>query len=325
MLSLFTTGVRELPLSATYTLFFIAPLLITILSVPVLKERVPAAHWWAIGLGFVGVLIALQPRGKDLQEGLVTAGGLAVLGAATCYAVAAIVGRLSSRTDSTESMILWMMVIVALGAGALAAPELGAGGLERRAPAAGAGPDRLRRPARHHRSLPPRPGLGRGPVRIHRPGLGRGAGLGGLANPARITHLAGRGHHHRQRRLHRAPRKTHHRNPRQRPNTPEPAPAAHAAGAATRTAAERGADNAAACTGPPRAATRAAAERGGMQRPQRRAAPSRISPLGGQRPAQRRSVGALLSSATSSRCRYRIASSGTSCDSGSRSGSQAKS
>ena len=123
MLSLFTTGVRELPLSATYTLFFIAPLLITMLSVPVLKERVPAAHWWAIGLGFVGVLIALQPRGKDLQEGLITAGGLAVLGAAACYAVAAIVGRLSSRTDSTESMILWMMVFVALGAGTLAAPH----------------------------------------------------------------------------------------------------------------------------------------------------------------------------------------------------------
>lgn len=123
MLSLFTMGVRELPLSATYTLFFIAPLLITMLSVPVLKERVPAAHWWAIATGFIGVLIALQPRGKDLHDGLFTAGGLAVLGAATCYAVAAIVGRLSSRTDSTESMILWMMVFVALGAGALAAPN----------------------------------------------------------------------------------------------------------------------------------------------------------------------------------------------------------
>jgi drug/metabolite transporter (DMT)-like permease len=122
MLSLFTSGVRELPLAATYTLFFIAPLLITVLSVPILKERVPAAHWWAIGIGFVGVLIALQPRGEDLQQGLVTAGGLAVLGAASCYAVAAIVGRLSSRTDSTESMILWMMVVVALGAGALAWP-----------------------------------------------------------------------------------------------------------------------------------------------------------------------------------------------------------
>ncbi|RZL04840.1 MAG: EamA/RhaT family transporter, partial [Rubrivivax sp.] len=41
MLALFTMGVRELPLSAAYTLFFISPLLITALSVPVLKERVP--------------------------------------------------------------------------------------------------------------------------------------------------------------------------------------------------------------------------------------------------------------------------------------------
>ena len=123
MLSLFTTGVSQMPLSASYALFFIAPLLITILSVPVLKERVPPAHWWAIAIGFGGILIALQPSGQDLQAGLVRGGGLAVLGAACCYAVAAVVGRLSSRTDSTESMILWMMVIMALGAGTLAAPN----------------------------------------------------------------------------------------------------------------------------------------------------------------------------------------------------------
>ena len=123
MLTLFTIGVRDLPLAATYTLFFIAPLLITMLSVPVLGERVPAAHWWVIAVGFVGVLIALQPRSQDLQAGLVTAGGLAVLGAAACYAVAAVVGRLSSRTDSTESMVLWMMVIVSVGASALAWPS----------------------------------------------------------------------------------------------------------------------------------------------------------------------------------------------------------
>ena len=58
MLSLFTLGVRDLPLSAAYTLFFIAPLLITALSVPVLKERVPPAHWWAMAAGVVGVLKA---------------------------------------------------------------------------------------------------------------------------------------------------------------------------------------------------------------------------------------------------------------------------
>lgn len=122
MLTLFTAGVRDLPLAAAYTLFFIAPLLITMLSVPVLGERVPTAHWWVIAIGFVGVLIALQPGGEALQAGF-TAGGLAVLAAAVCYAVAAVVGRLSSRTDSTDSMVLWMMVIVAVGASALAWPN----------------------------------------------------------------------------------------------------------------------------------------------------------------------------------------------------------
>ncbi|MDR7093265.1 DMT family transporter [Hydrogenophaga laconesensis] len=120
MLSLFTLGVRELPLSAAYTLFFISPLLITALSVPVLKERVPKAHWWAIAIGFVGVLIALRPSGEDLQAGFVTLGGLATLGAAACYAVAAVAGRLASRTDSSESMVLWMMLFMAVGAGAMA-------------------------------------------------------------------------------------------------------------------------------------------------------------------------------------------------------------
>jgi drug/metabolite transporter (DMT)-like permease len=123
MLSLFTLGVRELPLSATYTLFFISPVLITLLSIPVLKERVPAAHGWAIAVGFAGVLIALHPSGNELQAGLATVGGLAVLGAALCYAVAAVTGRLVSRTDSSESMVLSMMLFMAVGAGALAAPQ----------------------------------------------------------------------------------------------------------------------------------------------------------------------------------------------------------
>lgn len=123
MLALFTIGVRELPLSAAYTLFFISPLLITALSVPVLKERVPKAHWWAIAIGFIGVLIALRPSGDDLQAGFVTVGGLATLGAALCYAIAAVTGRLATRTDSSESMVLWMMVFMAIGAGALSWAE----------------------------------------------------------------------------------------------------------------------------------------------------------------------------------------------------------
>ena len=119
MLSLFTHGLKQLPLANAYTLFFVAPILITLLSAPVLGERVPRAHWWAIGGGMAGVLVALRPGAQDFM----TLGALAVLGSAVCYAVAAVVARLSSRTDSSESMMLWIMVMVALGASILAAPQ----------------------------------------------------------------------------------------------------------------------------------------------------------------------------------------------------------
>jgi drug/metabolite transporter (DMT)-like permease len=119
MLVLFTYGVRRLPLTNAYTLMFIAPLLITLLAWPVLGERVERAHWWAIGGGLLGVLVALRPS----TEGFASWAGLAVLGAAVCYAVSAVVTRLSSRTDSKDSLVLWVMVILAVVAGALAAPQ----------------------------------------------------------------------------------------------------------------------------------------------------------------------------------------------------------
>ena len=119
MLSLFTHGLKQLPLANAYTLFFVAPILITLLSAPVLGERVPRAHWWAVAGGMVGVLVALRPG----VDGFVSWYGLAVLAAAVCYAVSAVAARLSSRTDSSESLMFSIMVMVALGASTLAAPQ----------------------------------------------------------------------------------------------------------------------------------------------------------------------------------------------------------
>jgi drug/metabolite transporter (DMT)-like permease len=119
MLALFTTGLKQLPMATAYTLFFVAPILITLLSAPVLGERVPRAHWWAVAGGMAGVLVALRPG----VDGIVSWAGLAVLGAAVCYAVAAVAARLSSRTDSSESLMLWIMVMVALAGTALAWPN----------------------------------------------------------------------------------------------------------------------------------------------------------------------------------------------------------
>ena len=119
MIGLFTYGVRGLPLANAYTLFFVAPLMITVLAVPFLGERVPPAHWWAVAMGLVGVLVALRPS----PDAFLGWAGLAVLGAAACYAASAVAGRLLCRTDAPESLVLWTMVLLSLLAGALAAPS----------------------------------------------------------------------------------------------------------------------------------------------------------------------------------------------------------
>lgn len=119
MLALFTYGLKTLPLSEAYSLFFIAPLLITALSVPFLKEKVGAARWIAIFVGLLGVLIVLRPG----TENLVSLGSVAVLAAAVCYSVSAISVRIISRTDSSDSMVFWAMTMIAVGAGCFAAPN----------------------------------------------------------------------------------------------------------------------------------------------------------------------------------------------------------
>ncbi len=118
MLSLFAFAIRELALAEAYTIFFIAPLLITILSIPILKERVRPAHWIAIAVGMLGVVVAMRPN----QDALFSLGALAVLAAASCYAVSAIAGRVLSRTDASVSLVFWTTSLMATGAGVLALP-----------------------------------------------------------------------------------------------------------------------------------------------------------------------------------------------------------
>lgn len=119
MMAAFVYALRTLPLTTAYAIFFVAPLLITALSVPLLRERVGPRRWTAIAIGLVGVLVVLRPTG----EGLLSLAGLAVLLAALCYSISAITVRILARTDSTESMMVWLMAMIALGAGVLAWPE----------------------------------------------------------------------------------------------------------------------------------------------------------------------------------------------------------
>jgi len=118
MIGCFVFALRDLPLSTAYTIYFVAPLLIAALSVPLLGERVGPRRWVAIGIGLVGVLVVLRPG----VGGFISVPGLMVLAAATAYAIAAITVSLLTRTDTSQSMVVWFLVIMAIGAGLLAIP-----------------------------------------------------------------------------------------------------------------------------------------------------------------------------------------------------------
>jgi drug/metabolite transporter (DMT)-like permease len=118
ILTTFTVALRRLPLAEAYAIFFVAPALITALSGLILKERVDHTRWTAIGVGLLGVLVVLRPTG----QGMLTLAGLGALFSAAGYAVVAVLVRILGRTDSRESLVLWQMAIMSVGAGAIAAP-----------------------------------------------------------------------------------------------------------------------------------------------------------------------------------------------------------
>jgi len=99
----FVTGLTLLPLAETTAIAFAAPLFVTLLSGPLLHERVERLPALASLVGFLGVLIVVRPGAAGFQWG-----ALIVIGAAICYALMMITAR---RYGGKER--LWAMVFYA--------------------------------------------------------------------------------------------------------------------------------------------------------------------------------------------------------------------
>lgn len=60
-------AIRYLPLTITSTILFSSPIIVCILAWPLLGERVGPWRWFAICVGFVGILIVIRPFGEALH------------------------------------------------------------------------------------------------------------------------------------------------------------------------------------------------------------------------------------------------------------------
>ena len=95
---LFTTGLMFMPLAEATSVIFLAPLLVTALSVPLLGEKVSRGQWVAVIVGFVGVMIIVHPGGD-----LFTPAVLLPLSAALCFSLYQILTRRLSSVDSATT------------------------------------------------------------------------------------------------------------------------------------------------------------------------------------------------------------------------------
>jgi drug/metabolite transporter (DMT)-like permease len=96
----FFTALKSLPLADATVIFFSSTFILTAASAIFLKERVGLHRWTAVLVGFVGVVIAMDPRGGgDLQAYLL------VLAAAMIYSMIFVSGKHLSHKDSVITLV----------------------------------------------------------------------------------------------------------------------------------------------------------------------------------------------------------------------------
>ncbi len=96
------TGFVLLGLVESHAVFAVYPLLIAALSGPVLGEAVGWRRWTAIGIGFLGVLVILQPGFGVFQPA-----ALIPLLAALMFALYGLLTRYAARRDSAAVSFFW--------------------------------------------------------------------------------------------------------------------------------------------------------------------------------------------------------------------------
>jgi drug/metabolite transporter (DMT)-like permease len=103
---LFIAGLARMPLADASAIGFTSPLLVTVLSVPLLGEHVGLRRWSAVALGFVGVLVVIRPG-----SGAVGPVALLPLSSAACWALSIVVTRRMGATDRPLTTLLYSTVI----------------------------------------------------------------------------------------------------------------------------------------------------------------------------------------------------------------------
>lgn len=109
-----------MPLADAVAITFSAPLFLTMLSIPMLGERVGRHRWAAVLVGFVGVLLMVA-SGGGFGGGFVSTGALLALLSAAISASVTIAVRRMTLTEATPTLITYQ-ALMTLGLSAALLP-----------------------------------------------------------------------------------------------------------------------------------------------------------------------------------------------------------
>lgn len=110
---LVTYAFVTIPFAEAYSLVFLMPFFITVLSVLLLKEKVEVIRWTMLALGFLGVMLVVRPGFRELELGHLAALCCAFFGATTTTVL-----RIIAPTEKRVSLIalpaLYLVVVNAV-------------------------------------------------------------------------------------------------------------------------------------------------------------------------------------------------------------------
>lgn len=113
----FIMAFSAMPLADVYAISFAGPLFVTALSAPLLGEAVRGRHWVAVGVGFLGVLVMLNPGG-----GMLSGMALLCVAGTLCSALATICVRRLARTEHNATIVAYFTLACAVLGGLLMLP-----------------------------------------------------------------------------------------------------------------------------------------------------------------------------------------------------------
>lgn len=102
------TALQYLPITVTTTIMFAGPVVVTLLAIPILGETVGLRRIIAVCVGFVGVIVVMQPWGAEFHPAMLLSLG-ALCGAALYF----IMTRLLAGVEGNATQQIWSSGIAA--------------------------------------------------------------------------------------------------------------------------------------------------------------------------------------------------------------------